>query len=557
VQFIEGAVKNGLTRKEAESIFADWEGFAHYGFNKSHAADYGVIAVQTAYLKYYYPVEYMTALLSAWKNDIEKCALYVAESKAMGLEVLPPDVNTSGYDFVIEDRPDQSAAIRFGLGAVKNVGQAPVDLIIAARGGRNFTNITDFARRVDLRQVGKRPLECLIKVGALDSFGPRHSLLSSLEQLVSVSAAHFRAVELGQLTLFSGAQEPGAEVRLFAGSAADHNEQLEWEKELLGLYVSDHPLNTYMSLINGQITHLANQLEELNNKEAVVVGGLVKKARPILTKKQQEMGFVTIEDNTGEIELVIFPSVWETSASQIEGGALLLVKGKVDHRESSVSILADQVTRVETSSLKDPLTDNRNQGPYYEQVLAKYLPDISALRPYAFDAGADRNSEPDAAPRSTEAAQPADPFEEPEWEESAFSSFPPPAAPEPEAELDLPAAEADPPAHAEAEGAPAQPFSAALPSDAPAQTEVVRSPRLLVTIQSCGEKERDLRQLKQIHGFLTSHPGENRFFFYIAEAGATYEIEFPNETTDINERILTELNRFLGGTNVQLAVDGN
>ena len=173
------------------------------------------------------------------------------------------------------------------------------------------------------------------------------------------------------------------------------------------------------------------------------------------------------------------------------------------------------------------------------------------------DAGADRNSEPDAAPRSTEAAQPADPFEEPEWEESAFSSFPPPAAPEPEAELDLPAAEADPPAHAEAEGAPAQPFSAALPSDAPAQTEVVRSPRLLVTIQSCGEKERDLRQLKQIHGFLTSHPGENRFFFYIAEAGATYEIEFPNETTDINERILTELNRFLGGTNVQLAVDGN
>jgi DNA polymerase-3 subunit alpha len=234
VQFIEGAVKNGIARKDAESIFTDWEGFAHYGFNKSHAADYGVIAVQTAYLKYYYPVEYMTALLSAWKNDSEKCALYVAESKAMGLEVLPPDVNTSGYDFVIEDRPDQTAAIRFGLGAVKNVGQAPVDLIIAARGGRNFSSITDFARRVDLRQVGKRPLECLIKVGALDGFGPRHALLSSLEQLVSASTAHFRAVELGQLTLFSGAQEPGAEVKLFAGSAADHNEQLEWKKSCSG-----------------------------------------------------------------------------------------------------------------------------------------------------------------------------------------------------------------------------------------------------------------------------------------------------------------------------------
>ncbi len=557
VQFIEGAVRNGIARKDAESIFTDWEGFAHYGFNKSHAADYGVIAVQTAYLKYYYPVEYMTALLSAWKNDIDKCALYVAESKAMGLEVLPPDVNTSGYDFVIEDRPEQTAAIRFGLGAVKNVGQAPVDLIIAARGGRNFTNITDFARRVDLRQVGKRPLECLIKVGALDGFGPRHALLSSLEQLVSVSAAHFRAVELGQLTLFSGAQEPGAEVKLFAGSAADHNEQLEWEKELLGLYVSDHPLNTYMSLINGQITHLANQLEELNNKEAVTVGGLVKKARPILTKKQQEMGFVTIEDNTGEIELVIFPSVWEISGSQIEGGALLLVKGKVDHRETKVSVLVDQVSRVETNGLKDTLTDNRNQGPYYEQVLAKYLPDINALRRFAFAGGAPSEPDPEFVPPQADPLESQDPFEEPEWDEGVVLS---PAAPDTEAEQAL-----TPPAQQEAEQEnrtePAAEAPQTLPASAsptPMDTPPVedpRAPRLLVTIQSCGERERDLRHLRQIHGFLTSHPGENHFFFYIAEAGSTYEIDFPNETTDISERILADLTRFVGGGNVRVAED--
>ncbi len=557
VQFIEGAVKNGIARKDAESIFTDWEGFAHYGFNKSHAADYGVIAVQTAYLKYYYPVEYMTALLSAWKNDSEKCALYVAESKAMGLEVLPPDVNTSGYDFVIEDRPDQTAAIRFGLGAVKNVGQAPVDLIIAARGGRNFSSITDFARRVDLRQVGKRPLECLIKVGALDGFGPRHALLSSLEQLVSVSAAHFRAVELGQLTLFSGAQEPGAEVKLIAGSAADHNEQLEWEKELLGLYVSDHPLNTYMSLINGQISHLANQLEELNNKDSVVVGGLVKKVRPILTKKQQEMGFVTLEDNTGEIDLVMFPSVWETSGSQIEGGALLLVKGKVDHRETKVSVLVDQVTRVETEGLKDGAADNRNQGPYYEQVLAKYLPDISLLRRFAFAGGSESDSEPDFALPQDDLLESADPFGEPEWEEDAFlSPAPPVVVSEPEATASAPLQAAkEKPAEPPAEAA-----QNPLPSTGPAPDKAMpaghqRSPRLLVTIQSCGERERDIRHLRQIHGFLTSHPGENHFCFCIAEAGCTYEIDFPNDTTDLSERILEDLNRFVGGTNVCVTVE--
>jgi len=570
VQFIEGAVRNGIARKDAESIFTDWEGFAHYGFNKSHAADYGVIAVQTAYLKYYYPVEYMTALVSAWKNDIDKCALYVAESKAMGLDVLPPDVNTSGYDFVIEDRHDQNAAIRFGLGAVKNVGQAPVDLIIAARGDRSFSSITDFARRVDLRQVGKRPLECLIKVGALDGFGPRHALLNSLEQLVSVSAAHFRAVELGQLTLFSGAQEPGAEVKLFAGSAADHNEQLEWEKELLGLYVSDHPLNTYMSLINDQITHLANQLEELNNKEAVVVGGLVKKARPILTKKQQDMGFVTLEDNTGEIDLVIFPSVWETSGSQIESGVLLLVKGKVDHRESKVSVLADQITRVDTNGLKDTLTDNRNQGPYYEQVLAKYLPDIGVLRQFAYPGNAERASGQDWAAESLDPEEDRETYEEPEWEAGAFIE-PPSARNTPSeptaAEADAPRFEPDVPAPEapaeEPETTPPsdeaveqpQPAHPAPKPEAEKTRENVRGPRLLVTIQSCGERERDLRHLRQIHGFLTSHPGEHRFFFHIAEAGCSYEIEFPNETTDINDRIISDLSRFVGGANVRVTFD--
>jgi hypothetical protein len=175
-KFVAGAVERGIARETAAAIFKDWEEFARYGFNKSHAADYGVIAVQTAYLKLHYPVEYMTALLCVNQSDTDKVALYVADCRRMGIPVEPPDINTSGWDFSLEDRPDGKSAIRFGMGAIKNVGRAPVEAILKARGNRPFSDINDLARRVDLRGVGKRTLESLIQVGALDSFGGRAAL---------------------------------------------------------------------------------------------------------------------------------------------------------------------------------------------------------------------------------------------------------------------------------------------------------------------------------------------------------------------------------------------
>ncbi len=557
-KFVEGAVKQGIPREEAEAIFNDWESFAHYGFNKSHAADYGVIAVQTAYLKCHYPIEYMTALLSAWKNNAEKCSSYVVEARNLGIEVLPPDVNTSGYDFVIEDRSDGTAAIRFGLGAIKNVGQGPVEMIINARGDKPFIDITDFVRRVDLRQVGRRPLECLIKVGALDSFGQRRALLSAIEQLIAVSASHFHAKELGQLALFGINEESGAGIQLNPASKVDLNQQLEWEKELLGMYVTDHPLRSAIRLIADKLSHTSYELEELADKEPVTVGGMVKRLRPLITRSEKEMAFVTIEDSAGEMELTFFPRAWKRYQSDVEVGALLVVKGKVDHRSNGISILVDEVSRVETDSVQLPEADNRNQGRYYEQVLSRYLPDIHVLYRYAHKPeGAE---EPDESAPENETREP---FEEPEWElgedptdylyEAAGESIEiqaiqasPKAQFDSQVETTATATFADADEHLP----PPEEDLSYSPSLSQREPGIENEPQLIVTIHPCGEKSRDLRHIRQLHGLLVSHPGNHHFAFAVSEGGENYMIEFPNDTTDINDEVLKDLDRTVGAENV-------
>ena len=267
-KFVEGAKKNGVAEAIALAIFEDWENFARYGFNKSHAADYGVIAVETAYLKTHYMVEYMTALLSASKNDTAKIAFYVADCRSMGIKVLPPDVNSSGWDFSIEDCEGEAPAIRFGMGAVKNVGEGPVNLIMEARKEGRFKDLNDFMRRVDLRQAGKRTLECLIRVGALDAFGERKALLEVMDNMVSVSSSHFRALQAGQMSFFGTVSGVEESLSLPTVSSLDPREQLEWEKELIGLYVSDHPLSPYLPLLRMKITHFSSELGDASANDA-------------------------------------------------------------------------------------------------------------------------------------------------------------------------------------------------------------------------------------------------------------------------------------------------
>ena len=440
-KFIAGAQKHtGISKEDAELIFTDWEEFARYGFNKSHAADYGVIAVQTGYLKYHYPVEYMTALLSAWKNDSDKIATYVADCRAMGIEVLPPDVSTSGYDFTIEDHKDQPSAIRFGLGAIKNVGQNPVDLIIEARQEGPFTDLTDFAKRVDLRQVGRRAMECLIKVGGLDRFGPRQALLQELERIIAVSTSAFRAKESGQLSFFDTSDALSDEIVLPELTYTNQREELNWERELLGLYVSNHPLRPYQDYLSKRVTHFSHQLAEVGDKDQASVAGMVDRFRQHTTKNGKSMGFVTLEDVYGKIDLVIFPKAWEMYYQLIEMDSVLIAQGRVDAAQGDPKILVDKLVpvRLDELDLAAPAAPSAEQAATQisadlsDDFLEEYLPDISFdnLDPadLAIDAAEDEDKAQD---------EDLEPEEEEEEEEAtaAPEDFPPhspePAAPEP------------------------------------------------------------------------------------------------------------------------------
>ncbi|MDH5507523.1 MAG: DNA polymerase III subunit alpha, partial [Anaerolineae bacterium] len=343
-KFIKGAAKKGMPEETAAAIFEDWENFARYGFNKSHAVDYAVIAVQTAYLKTHYPVEYMTALLSVSQNDSDKVAAYAGDCRRMGIEVLPPDVTQSNWGFSIEE-DERGQAIRFGLGAVKNVGKGPVDALLDSRRQQPFQTLDQLARQVDLRQVGKRALESLIKVGAFDSFGPRMALIQTMDRLVGISSTHFKAAEAGQMTFF-GAASGIQETITLPEVDPDYNrrEQLNWERELVGLYLSDHPLTPIMKDLQHVISHTSSELSLAAHQEHVRVAGLVNRIRYHQTKKGAEMAFVGLEDTQGVVDLVIFPRTWKKVSELIEYDKIIIVDGKVDAESGEPKILVDKIS---------------------------------------------------------------------------------------------------------------------------------------------------------------------------------------------------------------------
>ena len=565
-KFIKGAVKHGIAEKTAEEIFAHWEAFADYGFNKSHATNYGIMAVKTGYLKYRYPVEYMTALLSAWKNDTDKIAMYVAECREMGIDVLPPDVNSSAYDFSIADRPDGTAAIRFGLGAIKNVGQAPVDEILLGRGSKSFASIDDFARRVDLRKVSKRPMECLVKVGALDDLGERGSILGSIEQIVNLSASHFKAKESGQMDLFGGAmvEEQGMIVLPFQAGMSK-TDQLEWEKELLGLYVSDHPLNAVLKQVRGKISHFSNALVETEENDRVAVGGVVNRLNPIRTKKGEMMAFVTLSDAFGDMKLIFFPKTWKQYSQIVDAGTVLLVEGKVQHRDSEINILVDKTSRVETDGMDQTIGTDSFSGPFFERTIEKNLPDIRTLSRYAWPPLNGMNGELDEPPPDLEEAR----MElEPGWDEDVYYSD------DLSVELDLVVesmgitTEIEIAREVETIPTPVPMVKQALLTNLETHEAVGNSmvedygyeeedalrllPRhmLILTIQPGENREKDTRRMSQYHGILCGHPGTDLFGFRVMTTAGWRVVYFPNYPIEVSDSLLQLLSESLGAENV-------
>ncbi|MBL7184173.1 MAG: DNA polymerase III subunit alpha, partial [Anaerolineae bacterium] len=347
--FIEGAVKHsGIKVEKAEEIFDAIEDFARYGFNQAHAVSYAVITCQTAWLKAKYPVEYMAALLSVERHNTDKVGQFIAECRRMGIEILPPDANRSGLDFTIEGDGEESRAIQYGLGAVKNVGEGPIEVILAARGQDGpFKDIEDFCRRVDLRQVNRRALECLIKVGALDAFGQRSQLLAIVDPMMALSQSTHQAQEVGQLSMFDASsgfsQAMGSSIPLPDVPEVPRKERLAWEKELVGFYVSEHPLQRLTASLDGTVTASCGEIDEEMAGQKVIIAGVVPWVRPHITKKGNPMAFVQLEDLQGSIEVIVFPSIYEKTRELWQEDNILIVKGRVDARGRGAKVICESV----------------------------------------------------------------------------------------------------------------------------------------------------------------------------------------------------------------------
>jgi DNA polymerase-3 subunit alpha len=357
-KFKAGAKKKGIPATVVDQVFAAFEPFARYGFNKAHATCYGLIAYQTAYLKANYPVEFMTAVFNGFRERSEKVAAVVAECRRLGIEVRPPDVQRSGALFEVETDADGTRAIRFGMAAVKNVGEAAVDSIAAARvaetDGGPFLSLDDLCRRVDPQRVNKRVFESLIKVNALASLGDMGSLLDRVDAALDAAARHHRDVAAGQSTMFDlfavpMAAEPAVDPS--AGEAGADNgpggisrrERLRWEKELLGLYLTEHPLGDIADQLPSYVTAYTGDLAEESDQSRVTLGGIIQSTRRVVTRAGSTMLVVQLEDLQGTVEVVVFPKVFTETVNAWAEDGFVLVSGRVDHRDEEAKLLCEAV----------------------------------------------------------------------------------------------------------------------------------------------------------------------------------------------------------------------
>ncbi len=360
-KFVTQAAERGVPPQTIDAVFKAFEPFERYGFNKAHATCYGLIAYQTAYLKANYTVEYMTSVLTAFRDNAEKVAAAIAECRRLGIEVRTPDVHRSGLGFTVEGE-----AIRFGLLAVKNIGEGAIQSIIDARGeGGEFRSLTDFCTRVDLRLANRKVLESLAKVGALNMLGHPAQILLGLDDALAAGQATQRDRVSGQTSLFdlAGDEATTLERPLPATPETPVRERLRWEKELLGLYLSDHPMGEVAERVGQYVTAYSGDLkDESLDGQRVVLGGIVTGQRTIITKTKSTMAVVTLEDLQGTLEVVVFPRTYEQTLGQWRDGAILLVAGRVDHRGDEASLLADAVWDWDTVAEHGPEAFAREVG---------------------------------------------------------------------------------------------------------------------------------------------------------------------------------------------------
>jgi DNA polymerase-3 subunit alpha len=342
-KFLAGAATRHVPKAKAEKIFDLMAQFAGYGFNKSHAAAYAMVAYQTAYLKANYPVEFMAALLTSEMGNTDKTVVYIEECRQMGIEILPPDVNESGSTFrAVEDK------IRFGLVAVKNVGETAIQSILNARlTSGKFNNLHDFCERIDLRLVNKRVIESLVKCGAFDSLGCRRSqLMAMVDQAMEFASAVHRDRAKGQVSLLDvlgGELSQAVTPQIPEIPEWPHAQRLTAEREILGFYVTGHPLSEYETLATQYATATTDGLLSLRDKETVSLCGIVTAVKEISTKNGDRMAFVTLEDLRGSVESIAFPDLYKSKMLFLVKDNPVLVRGQVDIGEEVVKLLLSDV----------------------------------------------------------------------------------------------------------------------------------------------------------------------------------------------------------------------
>jgi DNA polymerase-3 subunit alpha len=366
--FISGARERDVPKEAAAAIWDQIEPFAGYGFNKAHAVCYAFIAYQTAYLKAHYPSEYMCAVLESASGDMDKVATAIAECRRLGIAVLPPHINQSQASFSIgEADPSHTggpAPIRFGLAAVKNVGEGPVAEILDTRAKTGpFRSVEDFCQRAGATALNKRVLESLIKGGAFASLSPRKPLLDVLDRLVGIGQATQHALHVGQSTFFDlipGDQAP-ALLALPDIPEADYREILAWEKDLLGVYLSEHPLQKVAERLKDHITCLCGQIDSDMVGQKVVLAGMVTSVRRFTTKKGETMAFVQLEDVQGTVEVTVFPKTYKRTEALWEPDRIILLRGKVETRNEKTQVICDAAEEYADESRSAARADSTSQ----------------------------------------------------------------------------------------------------------------------------------------------------------------------------------------------------
>jgi len=362
-KFISGCVANDLSLELGQKIFSFIEPFAGYGFNRSHAACYAMIGYQTAYLKAHYPAEFMAALLSSDQNDTDRIAIEIDECRKMGINIMPPDINESFGSFTVvtsgtkSDTPakddEEVNTIRFGLKAIKNVGAHIADVIIADRKAEgSYIDIFNFLERITDRDLNKKSLESLIKSGGLDRYGDRSQLLANVDLFLSFNKEQSQLKNNRQNSLFGDSPELylAARPKLLPARDISDKERLQWEKELLGLYITEHPFTSYQHLVKDFVCPISG-LKDKRQETLVATAGIISTIKKIITRNNQSMMFVKIEDAVSNVELLVFPKLLQETANIWQEGKPILVSGRVSDKDQDIKFLVDKAVLLEGDNL--------------------------------------------------------------------------------------------------------------------------------------------------------------------------------------------------------------